>query len=366
VAGKNKKSITDMMRDDLAGFEGYSASTSPDVLKGKINPEDIIKLDANENLYGCSPRVQQALADFRQYNIYPDASQTEIKKVLADYTGVAAEKIVASSGSSQLIDLIIRLFVSRGDEVISCTPSFGIYGFSTSLCGGKIKEASRDSGFNIDIKVVKKAINRRTKLIVIANPNNPTGTITPQKIIIELLETGLPLVVDEAYYEYSGQTVVPLVEEYQNLMVLRTFSKWAGTAGLRFGYGIFDEDVAGRIMAAIMPYSVNVAAQVAVKESLKDLDYLSANIEKITRERDRLFGKLNGFSWLKPYPSQANFIWCLVSTVEAAKLNGQLEARGILVRHFNTPQLKDFIRISVGKPQDSDILERTLREIGGD
>jgi len=322
----NKKSITDMMLDDLAGFRGYSASTSPDAMKDKINPEDIIKLDANENLYGCSPKVQQALADFRAYNIYPDASQTEIKKVLADYTGVAAENIVASSGSSQLIGLIIRLFVSRGDEVISFTPSFGIYGFSTSLCGGKIKEVPRNSDFNIDIKALKKAINRRTKLIIIANPNNPTGTPTPQTDIVELVETGLPVVVDEAYYEYSKKTVVPLVREYPNLMVLRTLSKWAGTAGLRFGYGIFTADVAGRILAAMMPYSVNVAAQVAVRESLNDLDYLKANVEKIIRERDRLFGKLNGFSWLKAYPSQANFIWCSVSEGRAVELSRQLNS----------------------------------------
>ncbi len=366
MASKNKKSIIEMMRSDLADFEGYSASTSPDVLKGKINPQDIIKLDANENLYGCSPKVQRALADFKQYNIYPDARQTEIKKSLADYTGAAADKIVASSGSSQLIDLIIRLFVSYGDEVISCVPSFGIYNFSTRLCGGRIREVHRDGDFNIDIAAVKKAINKRTRLIFVANPNNPTGTLTPKEDIIKLMRIGLPLVVDEAYYEYSGQTVAPLIEEYQNLMVLRTFSKWAGTAGLRFGYGIFAEDVAERILSAMMPYSVNVAAQVAVKESLKDLDYLSANVEKITRERKRLFAKLNGFSWLKPYPSWANFIWCLVSAVRAVELNRQLKERGILVRHFNTTELKDFIRISVGRPQDSDILEKTLREIGGD
>jgi len=366
VAGKNKKNITDMMRDDLAGFNGYSASTSPDVLKDKIDPEDIIKLDANENLYGCSPRVQRALADFRDYHIYPDARQTEIRQVLAEYMRVSAKKIVASSGSSQLIDLIIRLFIYRGDEVINCAPSFGIYPFSTSLSGGRIKEVPRDESFNIDTAAVKKAINRKTKLIIIANPNNPTGTLTPQEDLVELMETGLPVVIDEAYYEYSGQTVVPLIEEYPNLMVLRTFSKWAGTAGLRIGYGVFAEDVARRILGAMMPYSVNVAAQVAVRESLKDLDYLKANIEKIIRERERLFGKLNGFSWLKAYPSKANFIWCLVSGLEAAEINRKLEERGILVRHFNTPQLKDFLRISVGKPQDSDILERTLREIGGD
>jgi histidinol-phosphate aminotransferase len=366
VAGKNNKSITDMMRGDLAYFEGYSAGTSPDVLKEKIDPEDIIKLDANENLYGCSPKVRQALADFKAYHIYPDVNQTEIKQVLAEYTGVAAENIVSSSGSSQLIDLIIRLFISWGDEVINCPPSFGIYPFSTSLSGGKIKEVPRDDGFDIDIAAVKKAVNRRTKLIIIANPNNPTGTLTPHEDIVELMEIGLPLVVDEAYYEYSKQTVVPLVGEYPNLMVLRTLSKWAGTAGLRFGYGVFTTDIARRILSAMMPYSVNVAAQVAANESLKDLDYLNANVEKINKERDRLFGKLNGFSWLKPYPSQANFIWCYVSAIEAIELNKRLEEKGILVRHFNTPDLKDFLRISVGKPQDSDILERTLREIGGD
>jgi histidinol-phosphate aminotransferase len=285
---------------------------------------------------------------------------------LADYAGVPADNIVASSGSNQLIDLILRLFISQGDEVISCVPTFGLYRFSTSLCGGRIIEVPRDSDFGVNLTAVKKAINRRTRLIIIANPNNPTATLTPQEDIIELLETGLPLVIDEAYYEFSKKTVVPLVKDYENLMVLRTFSKWAGIAGLRFGYGVFSDDVTKRLLSAMIPYSVNVAAQVAVKESLKDLDYLYANIEKITRERDRLFGKLNGFSWLKPCPSQANFVLCSVSVIKAAELHRQLETKGILVRYFDTPELRDFIRISVGKPEDSDILERTLREIGGD
>ena len=233
----SSEGIDKFIRSDLVTFGGYSASTSPETLKGKVEVpvESIIKLDANESPYGCSPRVGQALATYPYLNIYPDDGQTELRELLAAYTGVGAECIVAGGGSNQLIDLIIRLFVGSGDEVINCVPTFDIYRFSTDICGGTLIEVLRDENFAVNVDAVKAAISKKSKLVFLANPNSPTGNITPQKDILEIVDTGLPVVVDEAYYEFSGETVVPLVSQYANLMVLRTFSKWAGLAGLRVG-----------------------------------------------------------------------------------------------------------------------------------
>ena len=137
-----QEGIEKFIRADLAAFGGYSARTSPESLKGKVAVpvENIIKLDANENPYGCSPRVSRALAGYEDYHIYPDDGQTEFRKLLGEYCGVDAGHIVAGSGSNQLIDLILRLFVNPGDEVINCVPTFGIYRFSTDLCGGTMLE----------------------------------------------------------------------------------------------------------------------------------------------------------------------------------------------------------------------------------
>jgi histidinol-phosphate aminotransferase len=257
------------------------------------------------------------------------------------------------------------LLINPGDEVINCTPTFGIYSFSTKLSNGVLVEIPRDDAFNIDIAKVKDAITKKTKLIFVTNPNNPTGNLTPQKDIIELLETGVPVVVDEAYYEFSRQTIVPLLGKYENLIILRTFSKWAGLAGLRVGYGIFPTAIADFILRIKIPYNVNVAAIIAVEESLKDKDYLMASVQKLIDERQRLTNQLQKIDWLTVYPSQSNFILCRVKNIEAKELHKQLQLKGILVRYFDQPRIQDCIRFSVGKPAHTDALIKTLREIGG-
>ena len=363
----SSEGIERFIRPDLITFSGYFARKSPETLEGKVKVpvENIIKLDANENPYGYSARVSQALATCPYLNIYPDNGQKRLRKLLEGYTGVDAKHIVAGSASNQLIDLVLRLFISKGDEVINCVPTFGIYRFSTELCGGTLVEVPRDENFAVNVSAIKASISGKTKIIFLANPNNPTGAITPQQDILELVDTGLPVLVDEAYYEFSGQTVVPLVSQYENLMVLRTFSKWAGLAGLRIGYGLFPPKIADYLLRIKIPYNVNVAALVAVQESLNDIDYLMGRVEAIITERERLFGRLEKFEWLKPFPSQANFILCSVLNGEAIELRQKLQDKGILVRYFDEPILRNFIRFSVGKPEHTDALIKALQEIGG-
>ena len=360
-----KDSIKKYIRPELMTFGGYSARISPDTLEGKVevSVDTIIKLDANENPYGCSPAVSKALASYDEYNIYPDDGQTKLRKLLAGYCGVDEKYIVAGGGSNQLIDLILRLFLNRDEEVINCVPTFGIYKFSTDLCGGKLIEIPRNDNFDIDVSAVQASVTDRTKVIFLANPNNPTGNILSGADIRKVLDTDAVVVVDEAYYEFSRQTVVPLVEEYGNLIVLRTFSKWAGLAGLRVGYGLFPQEIADYILKIKIPYNVNVAAAVAVEESLKDIDYLQSTVQKLIDERERLFTELEKISWLKPYPSQANFILCKVEKGNALQLRQKLQEKGILIRYYDDTLLRDYVRISVGKPEHTDVLINVLKSI---
>jgi histidinol-phosphate aminotransferase len=363
---KRHDDIEKLIRHTLVGFTGYSASTSPDTLAGKVDvpTEGIIKMNANENPYGCSPKVMQALASAHNLNIYPDDGQQELRRRLAGYAGVAPECIVASHGSNTLIDLIVRLFVEPGDEVINCIPTFDIFRFSTEICGGVVVNVARDENFAVSVGAVKAAITDRTKLIFLATPNNPSGNVIPRKDIIEITETGMPVVVDEAYYEFSGETIVPYKAHYNNLMVLRSFSKWAGLAGLRLGYGIFTPRIAGYLMAIKIPHNVSVAAEIAARESLNDLDYLQGRIKEIVAERRRLFGELEKLPWLKPYPSRANFIYVSILRGNARELYLKLQQKGILVRYFDNPLLQNGIRISVGKPEHTDALIKALHELG--
>jgi histidinol-phosphate aminotransferase len=357
--------IEKLIRPHLAGFTGYSAATSPDTLEGKVNVpvEDIIKMDANENPYGCSPRVGRALAESHNLNIYPDDGQQGLRKLLAAYAGADAERIVAGHGSNTLIDLVVRLFVGPGDEVIVNVPTFDLYRFSTEICGGTVVNVNRDEDFAVSVKGIKSAISPRTKLIFLATPNNPTGNIVPRGDVLDIINTGVPVVIDEAYYEFSGVTVVPLVSRYKNLMVLRSFSKWAGLAGLRVGYGVFPPKIAAYLMAIKTPYFVSMAGEIAVRESLADIDYLRGRVDAIIKERARLLAELQTISWLKVYPSQANFIYCAVLKGSAGELHQQLQKNGILVRYFNKPLLQNSIRVSVGKPEHTDVLVKTLRAL---
>jgi len=358
--------ITKLIRPELQSLGGYSAHTSPETLAGKIDipAEKIIKLDANENPYGCSPRVLQALAEYKKWSIYPDAAQARLRRQLQDYVGVDAGRIVAACGSGELLDDILCLFIKPGDEVVNCIPTFDMYRTRTIINGAELINVPRDENYAIRVSAIKSAITPKTKLIILANPNSPTGTVTPEKDISALLETGVPVLVDEAYYEFYGKTVVPLTDRYSNLMVLRTFSKWAGLAGLRAGYGIFPPEITSYLIKIKLPYNVNVAALVAVQESLEDVSYLMEKVKAIITERERLFQELGKIDWLKPFPSQANFIFCSVLKGDASKLQQRLQQRGILIRYFNLPRLQNSIRISVGKPEDTDTLVKALQELG--
>jgi histidinol-phosphate aminotransferase len=357
--------IERLLRPEMIAARGYPASTSPETLEGRVEVpvENIIKLDANENPYGCSPKVRQALASYPYLSVYPDTGQGELRRLLSGYVGVGPESIVASNGSNQLIDDVLRLFVAPGDEVINCIPTFELFRFRTQICGGTLVEVLRDENFAVDIAAVKAAITGKTKMILLATPNNPTGTTIPQRDILEIVHTGLPVLVDEAYAEFSGETVAQMVSQYENMMVLRSFSKWAGLAGLRIGYGIFPPQIAGYLMKIKTPFNVNAAAVVAVRESLNDLDYLKHRVRAIVAERERLLTELRNLKWLKPFPSQANFIFCSVVNGNASQIQERLLKKGILVRYFDIPLLKNAIRISVGKPEHTDALIKALQEI---
>jgi histidinol-phosphate aminotransferase len=349
-------------------MKGYIPIEPTEVLsqRAELPSSKVIKLDGNENPYGCSPKVYQALATYPYYHNYPDPEQSELRKALEKYTGLGHQYIVCGMGSDELIDLILRLFLKPGDEVINCPPTFGMYPFSTDVCGGRVVDVPRMEDFTLYMVGMKKALTGRTKAIFVASPNNPTGDTATEKEVMELVGTGKIVVVDEAYFEFSNVTMANLVPAYPNLIVLRTFSKWAGLAGLRIGYGFFPIEIADYLMKIKQPYNANAAAQAAVLASLADVEYLRANVTKIVMERERLFGKLKELDWLRPYPSSGNFILCSLPEGRAKEIWQQLRKKGIFVRYFDTSRLKDCLRISVGKPEDTDALVKALKEVNYD
>ena len=356
--------ISKIVRPHLVNFKGFEPADPLEVMakRAGISAGDIIRLNANENPYGPSPQVAEALASITT-NIYPDPQQRNARHAISEYTGLEYESILIGAGSDEIIDLLFRLIVESGDSVIECTPTFGMYGFGASLAGANCKSIPRDNKWNIDIPATLAAVDSSTKMILLNSPNNPTGNITPIEQVEQLLATGVLVVVDEAYYEFAGETVADLVNKHENLVVLRTMSKWAGIAGLRVGYGMMSPELVGYLLDIKQPYNVNTAGEAALLASLADSTYLIRNVDKIVAERERLFKMLDTIPNIKPWPSRGNYILCSFKVGKAEEIFSKFVRRGIFLRRFSHDRLQDCIRISVGKPSQTDALVAALNEI---
>ena len=355
----------------ITALPPYTPIEPFDVLSQKVGrrPEDIIKLDANENPYGMSPRAREALANLAYGHIYPDPESRALRAALSRFTGAPAENLLPGAGADELIDLILRVTLSPGDFIINCPPTFGMYAFDADLNNAKVVNVTRNTDFSLNIDGIFDAVERfHPKIIFLTSPTNPDGSLLPPPVLQKLLALPCLIVLDEAYIEFAGVpsqiTNVPITN---NLIVLRTFSKLAGLAGLRVGYGACPTWLMPTLWKAKQPYTVNVAASTAAIASLEDPAYLEWTVKTLVAERERLFEGLSRIPWLSPYPSAANFILCRVEPgetspeISAAQLKaGLAQKHGIFIRYFNKPGLEDCIRISVGKPEQTDSLLKAL------
>ncbi len=357
--------LKDSMVPHIRSLDVYQGVEPVEVMaeRAGISPEKIIRLNGNENPYGPSPAVAAALADFPNFNHYPDPEQRQLRQALSGYVGVDPERIIAGNGSDELIDMLFRMFIGPGDNIINLTPTFGMYSLGAEICGGQAVSVPRDENFDLDLEAVKLAITDRTKAIVVCSPNNPTGNMPGEADVRALLDTGILVIVDEAYYEFSGETLLPFLDEYPNLVVLRTFSKWAGLAGLRIGLGAMHPDLARTMMSVKPPYNVNLAAEVALIASLEDMPALLERVNAIVAERERMYGLLKAIPTVRPYPSRANFILCQLPEGSGQRVFDDLCNRGIFLRHWGSPRLKDCVRTSVGFPEENDAVAAALAEL---
>lgn len=361
-----------LLRPELAHLEEYTPIQPFEVLSRRLGiPADqLVKLDANENPYGPVPAVMEALAEYNFYHIYPDPAQTELRDALSRFVGVPAEHILTSHGADELLDYLCRVFLRVGDAIVNCPPTFGMYSFDAGLVGAEVIEVWRRPDYSIDVDAIEALFQgapdlaQKTKLLFLTSPNNPTGNLLPDGDLQRLLALPVMVVLDEAYVEFADvPSRAEWVLAHDNLVVLRTFSKAAGIAGLRLGYGIFPTWLITELWKFKQPYNVNVAAGVAGLASLRHVEQLYAVVDQIKAERQRLFAALQTIDFLRPYPSQSNFILCDVVGQEGKTLKQKLEVQGILVRHYNKPGLENCIRISVGRPEQTDRVIVALRSL---
>lgn len=353
----------------IANLPPYTPIEPFEVLSERVGrrPEDIIKLDANENPYGMSPHAREALAHLAYGHIYPDPESRALRAALSRFSGAPAENLLVGAGADELIDLIMRVTLNPGDVIVNCPPTFGMYAFDADLNNAKVISVPRSADFSLDLNGILEASEKFSpKLIFLTSPNNPDGSLIPQPVLQKLLALPCLIVLDEAYIEFSGApSAINLVPDTWNLITLRTFSKLAGLAGLRVGYGGFPSWLMPTLWKAKQPYNVNVAASEAAVAALDDPAYLDWTVKTLVSERERLAAALSSFHFLTVYPSAANFLLCRVSpAIDAAQLKADLaQKHGIFIRYFNKPGLTDCIRISVGKPEQTDALIAALREL---
>ncbi len=342
-----------------------------------IPAEQIVKLDANENPYGPLPEVRAALADLPYAHIYPDPESRRLRAALSAYHGIPAENILCGAGADELIDLVMRLILEPGDCIVNCPPTFGMYSFDAAVNNARTISVPRDRNFKLNFERVAAVVSDSApKAIFLASPNNPDGGLLAPEMLKALLDLPVLVILDEAYVDFAppGSSRIlpsplpsPELREWgggrgwgedwpDNLIVLRTFSKWAGLAGLRLGYGVFPDWMMPHLWKIKQPYNVSVAAGRAGAVSIENANQLQIRAKKIIAERERLFIELAKIPWLQPYPSQANFILCKVIGRDAAQLKADLARQGILIRYFNKPGLDDHIRISVGMSHQTDLI----------
>ena len=355
----------DFVRSDFAHIGEYASVKPIDVLAAElgVDPDEIVKLDANENMYGTAPVVRAALA-CADYNIYPDPSQVALRATMADYLGVGADQIVAGAGADDLIDILLRL--TRPEAIAIPTPTFGMYDFLARVGGSRVIEVPRLDRFEVDVPGIGEAVASGARMIFLTSPNNPTGNLLAAEDLDAICGLDAIVVVDEAYAEFSGSTLVGALKDHGNLVILRTLSKWAGLAGLRVGYAACDPRLARSMMAIKQPYNVNVAGDIAAQVAFANQEVIFANVDRISAERARLESALADFDWLSPVPSTANFVLVKVTGFrDAAELAMKLRSRGILIRHYGgRKDLREYVRISAGRPADTDRLLEALADMG--
>ncbi len=337
-------------------------------VKRELGLKSVIKLASNENPYPPSKKVLAAMTSaIKGVNRYPDGGCVVLRKALAKFLKVAEDQLIFGNGSDEIIVLAVKAFVGKGDEVIIAQPSFLIYDIASRLAGAKIHSVPLKN-FKYDLAGMKAKISKRTKIIFIGNPDNPSGTYINLKEAEDLIKAASKdtlVFFDEAYFEYVHSKDYPdgiaLMKKYPNVLVTRTFSKMYGLAGLRVGYGIGRPDIIDILNRLREPFNVNSVAQAAAVAALGDQVYYKNVAAKVEEQRQFLYRSLTGLN-LAYVNSFTNFILIYVGG-DSTALAQTLLKKGVIIRDMSVWGLKGYIRVSIGTEQENKRFIQTLKRI---
>jgi histidinol-phosphate aminotransferase len=330
-----------------------------------------LRLDFNENTVGCSPRVLERLRRISAEDLARYPERQVVEERLAEFLRVGADELLLTNGVDEAIHLLCQAFLGPGDEALIVAPTYSMYRIYMMAAGAEVREIPSGPDFRFPISELCNGISDRTNLIAIANPNNPTGTLAALDELRQLasLAPSAAVLVDEAYFEFCGQTAVSLMEEFSNVFVTRTFSKAYGLAGLRIGALIGNREQMTSLRLACSPYNVNAVALVCLPAAIEDGEYVQQYVDEVRRSRARLemFLREQGIQF---WPSQANFVLFRVGATkqDAKAFADRMRERGILVRDRSADYAcEGCVRITLGTGKQTDhlldALQQTLAEM---
>ncbi|ACS78248.1 histidinol-phosphate transaminase [Maridesulfovibrio salexigens] len=358
------------VRSDMMDSKPYAPGLTIEEIKEKYGLDTVIKLASNENPLGASPMAQKAInrhapSVFR----YPHNGNPRLNAAIAKRTGVSEEQIISGNGSDEVLDLLVRIKANPGqDEVITYESCFSMYRLMSHLCAVNFRQIPREEGHKQPLKALTAAVSDKTALVFLTSPDNPTGlavTVDEVREMAASIPEQTLLVIDEAYIEFARPAdkydMRPLLEEYPNIVLTRTFSKAYGLAGLRIGYGIMSKQLAEYIKSARAPFTVNLLAEEAAIAVLEDEAFFNTTMDVVLRGRELFTTEIRKMG-CEVLDSQANFIM-FKPTRDAMEVFEELLKRGIIVRPLKSFGLGEYIRVNMGTDHENKVFLETLKEV---
>jgi len=325
-----------------------------------------LRFDFNENTVGCSPRVLERLRRLSQEELARYPEREPVEGIVASFLGIAAPELLLTNGVDEAIHVLCETYLESGDEALIVVPTYSMYRIYMMAAGARVVSVPAGKDFRFPTEDLSRQITPRTRLIAIANPNNPTGAIAPPEELLTIARSApeAAVLVDEAYFEFCGQTVLSKRTGVPNLFVARTFSKAYGLAGLRLGVLVGEADQMRAIRRVSSPYNVNAVALACLPEAIADQRYIREYVSEVLKSRRRVESALEA-SGVRFWPSQANFVLAQVGQTkgDSAVFVEQMRRRGILVRDRSSdPGCEGCVRITLGPRDHADRLLTALRE----
>jgi histidinol-phosphate aminotransferase len=346
--------IKELFKENLKGFKSYEVP--------KLDYK--VKLDANESFLPLEEEIFERIVNRLKettFNRYPDATSKNVCRLYGEYSGVDPKNIIAGNGSDELIQIIAGAFVDKNEKVMALNPDFSMYKNYVELAGGRAVQFELDEEFNLDVdSLIQKVKDEEVKVLFLSNPNNPVGKIIEKKDILRIVaRCNCIVVIDEAYFEFYGESVADEINNYENLIVLRTCSKAIAAAGIRLGFLITNELLLNEVKKVKPPFNVNSITQVVGEVVLENTEKIKESIEKIVEERKFIFRGLSNIGKIKLYPTYANFL--LIELEDANKVYNNLLENGVIVRKFKDGRLKNCLRITVGSREENKLVLNCLK-----